>query len=308
MRWLHTSLAVARDHLARTAPARAARVGHAAAPVPTAPEPPVQPAPRGSCMQRFELKYWVPMAAAERVVRYARPYMELDPFCVASPDHSQWNSSLYLDTPRFDLYQQHMERAPDRIKLRVRAYGQPAQGLAFFEIKRKVNQIIVKDRAAVPVDRVRSVLDGTYDELPTPPRDRDNLGAFLYWQTVHRARPRVLVRCQREAWASPEPLEEVRLTFDRGICFQPVNEATLEGDPTRFAPIDGIEQHEHQGGPFVLVELKFNGVAPLWTRALIGQLEMFREGYSKYCAAVTSLLEEASYERSLWDSAGLGDR
>ena len=259
-------------------------------------------------MQRFELKYWVPVAAVDRVVRYAQPYMQLDRFCVSSPNRSQWNVSLYLDSPRFDLYRQHMEKAPDRLKLRVRTYGQPAHGLAFFEIKRKVNRIIVKDRAAVAVEEVRSVIDGTYDQLPTQAKYRDTLGQFLYWQLIYRARPRLLVRCQREAWASPEPLEEVRLTFDREVCFQPVAEATLEGDPGRWVPIDGIAQHEHVGGPFVLVELKFNGFAPLWTRSLIDQLEMYREGYSKYCSAVTSILEEGRYERSLWDSAGLGDR
>jgi hypothetical protein len=168
--------------------------------------------------------------------------------------------------------------------------------------------VIIKKRAAVSLAEVGPLLDGTWDELPRckSESDRKNLESFLYYQTVTHARPYVLVRAWRESYCTPDPIEDVRMTFDRRICYQPARGATLHSDPERWIPLDGNMQHGRQG-THTLVELKFPGVMPPWMRELVERLEMFRVSYSKYVAAVTHLVD-GEYADGLELDAACGRR
>jgi hypothetical protein len=200
-------------------------------------------------VDRFELKYWVPEALTREVLEYARPYLVLDPFNVKMGLERQYNTTLYLETASLNAYRTHKDQAADRYKLRVRGYGEVPEGVAFFETKRKIKSITVKTRSAVKLDQVAPLLDGTYDALPEKlsPDERRNLENFLYLKTMTDARPCVLVRAHRESYCTPDPREDVRLTFDREICFQPARGASLHGDPRGWIPIDGEAQHGHRG-------------------------------------------------------------
>jgi hypothetical protein len=259
-------------------------------------------------IDRYELKYWVPTALTQEVLEFARPYLVLDPHNARRGLERQHNTTLYLETARLDAYQTHVDSAADRYKLRVRAYGEVPEGLAFFETKRKLNAITVKTRAAVAMADVAPLLDGTFDDLPASLSDaeRRHLGSFLYLKTVTDARPCVLVRAHREAYSAPDPREDVRLTFDRDICFQPARGATLHGDPRAWIPIDGHEQHGLYGA-HTMIELKFPRLAPAWMGSLVDRLDLWRVGYSKYIAAVQSLLDRPLLDAMAWDLAGEGD-
>jgi VTC domain len=277
--------------------------GPAAAPI----VPPILDLPARE-IDRYELKYWVPTALTSEVLDFARPYLVLDPFNVRLGLERQYNTTLYLETPRLDSYWTHIDAAADRYKLRVRAYGEVPEGLAFFETKRKMNAITVKTRTAVAMSDVAPLLDGTYDALPTrlQPDERRHLEHFLYRRTMTDARPCVLVRAHRESYCTPDPREDVRLTFDREICFQPARGASLFGDPRAWVPIDGEEQHGKHGA-HTMIELKFPRLAPLWMGRLIDRLDMWRVGYSKYIAAVQSLLDKPMLDAVAWDLAGEND-
>ena len=254
---------------------------------------------------RFELKYWVPEELVPQVVSYASPYLVLDPHGVKGADRQQCNTSLYMETRNLDLFRAHVDSYADRYKIRVRAYGDPPSGLAFFELKRKVDNRCVKTRAAVPLKDMKGLLDGSYTTLPAilSPLDRRHLEAFLYALTVTQAAPYLLVRAYRESYCSRDRLEDVRLTLDRRIAFQPALGPDLVGDPDAWSPINGERQHGRRG-PQVLIELKFPGVAPFWMRKLVDQLELERVAYSKYVSSVRTLLEEPDLDSSLWGAAG----
>ncbi len=259
-------------------------------------------------VDRYELKYWVPTALTSAVIDFARPYLVLDPFNVRMGLERQFNTTLYLETPRLDAYWSHVDAAADRYKLRVRGYGEVPEGLAFFETKRKINSITVKTRTAVAMSDVAPLLDGTYDALPArlAPDERRHLENFLYRRTMTDARPCVLVRAHRESYCTPDLREDVRLTFDREICFQPARGTSLHGDPRAWVPIDGEAQHGHRGA-HTMIELKFPRLAPLWMSRLIDRLDMWRVGYSKYIAAVQSLLDGPMLDAVAWDLAGEND-
>jgi hypothetical protein len=259
-------------------------------------------------VDRFELKYWVPTHMCHEVLEYARPYLVLDPFNVKMGLERQYNTTLYLETKSLNSYRTHVDSATDRYKLRVRGYGEVPEGKAFFETKRKIKSITVKTRTAVNMDQVAPLLEGTYDALPEKltAEGRRNLENFLYLMTMTDARPCVLVRAHRESYCTPDPREDVRLTFDRQVCFQQAHGPSLHGDPKGWIPIDGEEQHGLRGA-HTMIELKFPRIAPLWMGRLIERLDMWRVGYSKYIAAVQSLLDRSTIDAMAWDFAGETD-
>ena len=262
---------------------------------------------------RFEMKYWLSPEEAADVVRRAGSYVTPDRLAMAGAPYrggevpvGQCINSLYLETRDFTFFRQHVEAALDRFKLRVRAYGDPPAGTAFFETKRKVKQVTVKGRAGVPIELVPSLLDGSWDQLPSlGSSSRQALGNFLYLQTVYQAAPLLLVRFYREAFTSLNPADDIRVTFDRGICAQGALGASFAFDPRAWIPIDGEPQHGRLG-PQVLLELKFPRIAPFWMRQIVERLEMRRIAYSKYVSAARCLFERRQLDDPLLDAVPVG--
>jgi hypothetical protein len=258
-------------------------------PAPAAPAPAPVPDAIKAQFERYELKYWVPESLARAVEEWARPFVVRDP--VGGGDGVQRNTSLYLDTPDHEFLDLHVEKAPDRFKLRVRRYGDPPSSPAFFEIKRKVKRVIAKRRALVAPEHVRGLLDGSTMALPPLKRasDQPHLEAFLYYMMVYRAVPTIYTSCIRTAYMSPDPEEDVRLTVDRNIVCQPATGFDFAPDPKRWVPAGGPEwAPAHEGT--VILELKFRGTAPWWMAELTQALPLDRNGYSKYVAAVWNKL------------------
>ena len=248
---------------------------------------------------RFELKYWVPEPVIKEALEYGKPYLILDPEISKRGLQHQCSTSLYLETADLASFRTHVDGAPDRFKLRVRVYGDPPAGMAFFEIKRKLDSRGVKTRAAVPLENVQAYLEGRYERLPDSmkPSARRNLESFLYAQLSSQAQPFLLVRAFRESYCSVDPREEVRMTFDRRICYQPARGATFDHDPNGWIPINGVEEHGQQG-EHTLIEMKFAKLPPLWMKRVIQQLGLSRVSFSKYCAAVRSHLDQnAEHDR-----------
>ncbi len=227
---------------------------------------------------RIELKYVLDEDSAGAARRFVRPFVSVDP---ATPGGgAQRVTSLYLDTPGGEFHARHLAREADRFKLRVRRYGEDDPAVAFFEIKRKVGRVTDKRRARVAASSVPLLLGGRppvalHDQAP----DVESLRLFLWLKALHHASPRMLVTCRRESYVGPEPVCEARVTFDRDVSFQPVEEATLHGDPGRWrrTPVEG--------GSLVL-ELKYSGAPPWWMAELARRLVARRAAYSKYVAAV----------------------
>lgn len=235
--------------------------------------------------ERFEYKYWVTEPIAAELLRIATPFLRRDGLATGG----QRNTSLYLDSPDLDFFRSHTESSPDRLKLRVRAYGDPPAGSAFFEIKRKVKAVSLKRRAVVPMDAVASLL-GAPGVGPAPPlqlrsaQEEATLSHFLYLMAVHQAEPRALLTCRREAFSGTEAEDGVRLTLDRDICYQSTSAPSLHGDPRAWIPLCGMGTYQPDAA--VLVEVKFRGLAPLWLEELIARLSLCACAYSKYVSAM----------------------
>ncbi|MBM4779622.1 MAG: VTC domain-containing protein, partial [Archangiaceae bacterium] len=83
--------------------------------------------------ERFEYKFWAPREYVESSLKVLDGFMEQDAVALRA-GATQVNTSLYFDSRHFTFLNQHVSGAPDRIKLRVRYYGEAPRGECFFEI------------------------------------------------------------------------------------------------------------------------------------------------------------------------------
>ena len=112
----------------------------------------------------------------------------------------------------------------------------------------------------------------------------------MFQKSVHRAEPKIFVACHREAFESKMPGEDVRVTIDRELVFQPATGNRFEPNERRWMPLnEGDDARPALGRRRAILELKFDGRAPPWIVDLVRCFDLTREAFSKYTTAVQQL-------------------
>ncbi|MDI9401875.1 MAG: VTC domain-containing protein [Limisphaerales bacterium] len=233
--------------------------------------------------QRFELKYLVSEKIAAGIRAYVSSYLELDEFAAGKPNNSYPVHSLYLDTDDLRLYWGTINGTKNRFKLRLRFYNESSP--IFFEIKRRLNYCILKQRAAVKREHVQDVLEGNISPEFFIKKDSKTLQAaqnFFYLTKTMQARPKVHISYLREAWVTPEN-NSIRLTLDRDVSAERELVPKLKPDRRRSTQTM-LARH-------VILELKFTGRYPYWFRELVQVFGLMQSGAAKYCEGVVALGE-----------------
>jgi hypothetical protein len=225
--------------------------------------------------QRHELKYYLPEELYPQLLRFIRPYMTLDPYLRRDDAKSYLVRSLYLDTDDLRSYYEKLAGTYHREKFRVRAYDQECSAV-FLEIKRKYNNIIIKDRASVRFDELPSILDryGGYwlNGGAIKVKNDNTVARFLSLISVLQLRPMLLITYEREAYVSLFD-GTARLTLDRNIRYLPGRSYELFYSGRDWFSV------KH---PCIL-ELKFNRVLPFFFKNIIKRLNLWAQAISKYC-------------------------
>jgi SPX domain protein involved in polyphosphate accumulation len=243
---------------------------------------------------RFELKYIIDEPCARGVRDFIKPHLVHDRF--ARPE-MQWAYpiySIYLDNPSLDLYTATICGHKNRFKLRARYYDDNINHPIFLEIKRRVNDVILKDRAPIKRTSLVRLLRGATprrEDLsdPNDPEGYATLYEFCRLAGALRATGRTIVAYTREAWNAADN-DEVRVTFDRKIAgswfddARPIAEALRVDRPWVFPPIDEDRNREP-----VVLELKFTGCYPIWMEELVRSFDLYRTCMAKYVNCVMAM-------------------
>lgn len=234
---------------------------------------------------RFEQKYIIDEALAVQVRDFVCSYLELDENGVGKPHYSYPVHSLYLDSDDLKLYWSTINGDKNRFKLRLRFYNNNPDTPVFFEIKRRMNNCIMKERGGVRRDAVGWLLGG---HLPDPAhlvsRDPNQLGAlqrFCHLLQHYHAKPKVHISYLREAYV-PHDDNSARVTMDREVLCDPEMTSRLS---TR------MEQPISVWGKDVVLELKFTNRFPEWFRELVRVFGLRQCGAAKYVDGVALLGE-----------------
>src|ERR1041384_8320422 len=115
--------------------------------------------------QRFELKYLISEETALLARDFVQSYLEMDEFSVGRADYSYPVHSLYLDSDDLTLYWRTVNGDKNRFKLRLRYYSLSPDAPVFFEIKRRMNNCILKQRGGVRHESLPILLRGYLPEM-----------------------------------------------------------------------------------------------------------------------------------------------
>src|SRR2546427_8535657 len=111
--------------------------------------------------QRFELKYIIKEGIARAVRDFVSSYLEIDEYGATQANFSYPVHSLYLDSDRLSLYQSTINGDKNRYKLRLRFYDNRPDAPVYFEIKRRMNNTIAKQRG----DRKSTRLNSSHSQI-----------------------------------------------------------------------------------------------------------------------------------------------
>lgn len=240
-------------------------------------------------LQRWELKYAIPEEHALAVREFVRSYLELDEYGAKRADLSYTIHNLYLDSDWLGIYWGTINGDKNRYKLRLRFYEDSPHAPVFFEIKRRMNEAIIKQRGGVKRSAVEAVLAGhlpAQSELVSgDPRQLLALQRFVELTNAHSARPIAHVRYDREAWISVQD-NSVRVTMDRNVLISPEFIA-------RFT--DQLDDPISVFGRLVILELKFTGRFPDWFKELVRIFNLRQGSASKYADGIARKGENFFY-------------
>jgi hypothetical protein len=241
---------------------------------------------------RFELKYVIDEALVRPLRQFASSYLVPDEHARADRNWEYDVHSLYLDSPSLVLCRSTMQGLKNRFKLRIRFYDHQPENPVFFEIKRRVSDVILKQRARVHRRAANRLLSGDWpqgsDMATGSDQDFGALQRFCSLRDLLRAEGKVFVSYIREAYVTASD-NSVRVTFDRAIRATPFRggiELPLSEEPL-YPAIGGI-----------VLELKFTDRFPNWMRQMAETFDLERCSMAKYVACV----QEAARHPLRWQA------
>jgi len=227
---------------------------------------------------RFELKYLITESEAAAIDHYIRPFLPPDRYSKLQRGGMYPIVSLYLDSPDLHLCRETLTGVKNRFKLRIRSYTDEPEYPRFFEIKRRINRVIVKSRARVMDRDVPVLLSGR--SLPPQGYSTDEaaLNQFqLYMSSIH-AGPMVLIRYMRQAFENTSE-NRVRVTFDRQLCYKVTREPQVRLGGSGW-------QHNAVTLGHVILEIKFTGRYPEWLARMAAHFNLEQRSISKYATSI----------------------
>ena len=209
-------------------------------------------------------------------------YIDVDEYSVGKPNLSYPVHSLYLDSRDLSTYWDTINGNKNRFKLRIRYYDDAPGSPVFFEIKRRMDHCILKQRGGVRKEVVPRLLAG-YQPDPAHMLSRAEkqyvaIQRFHYLMQQLQATPKVHIAYLREAYVSAN--DSFRVTLDREVCAEANLEGTIKTQMTNPA-------RSFQG--VVILELKFTDRFPNWYRDLVRVVNVMQCGAAKYVESIQGI-------------------
>ncbi len=214
-----------------------------------------------------EFKFMVARSLAPEIREWARGCLQPDPNASGETQDTYRITSLYFDTPTFDVF--HRRGSFGRSKYRIRQYGQSE--VAFLERKLKTRGLVSKRRSAVLINDLPA--------LTAPQIQRLWQGYWFHRRLLARKlSPVCQIRYDRMARVAMTQYGPIRMTID---------------DNLRAVPISGITFTPEQGelllADHVILELKFRLEMPLLFKQLVEQFALNFSTISKYRLGVAGV-------------------
>jgi len=209
----------------------------------------------------YEVKFLLTEDQVREVVARVTGKLALDPYADPTMGNAYLTTSVYTDTPAFDVF--YRTEGYNRDKFRVRRYG--VTGPVFVERKTKNGEKVRKHRSKIDAKEV--------PDLAAPSLNGEWAGEWFHSQLLEqRLAPVCRVAYERVAYLGTADGGTVRLTFDRNIRGVVAREWKLE-PVGNVAPL--VPTH-------VVTEFKFRTAMPALFRGIVADLGLTPAPFSKY--------------------------
>jgi hypothetical protein len=215
----------------------------------------------------YELKFLVDRSAAAEIESWARERMMIDPHGHQHRNGAYTTTTLYCDTPHFDVFL----KSPSyrRRKFRLRRYGDCFE--AYLERKTKTGQRVRKRRTSIPLGEL-AFLEGAVST-------EDWEGHWFHRRILLKGLgPSCALSYDRTAFGKPAEEGTMRLTLDRHIF-------SLRTGSWEFPnPGKGLPALRNQA----ILELKYQTVLPTLFKEVLEVFGLQPSAHSKYRSALQS--------------------
>lgn len=209
----------------------------------------------------FEVKFLLSEDQVRDVVARVGSALALDPYADPTMGNAYLTTSIYTDTPAFDVF--YRTEGYDRDKFRVRRYGM--SGPVFVERKTKNGEKVRKHRSKIDAKEV--------PDLAAPALNGEWAGEWFHSQLLEKhLAPVCRVAYERVAYLGKTEGGTVRLTFDRNI--RGVLASQWELLPVGAVPPLLTDR--------VVCEFKFRTAMPALFRGIVADLALTPSPFSKY--------------------------
>lgn len=248
--------------------------------------PPVEkPDFRFNDIERHEAKYIIPARIVPAVRKFIQPFCGKDSYCTGDPP-SYVVTTMQLDNTLGDLWRAKERKVINRVKLRIRTYGEACDGPVFLEIKRKINGVIAKSRASLP-DRDVNLRDAIWGNNAWSFRNERETRSYLDFIRLSKTidvRPTVFIRYRRESYVGLAE-EYARVTLDSQMQYRPARGWAWPPAGSRWRSFDTTTGLNTAYSGYIL-ELKSGDSQPTWMAELIERFNLVRSGFCKYAVAM----------------------
>jgi hypothetical protein len=214
-----------------------------------------------------EMKFLVSPPIADQIRDWVRAKLAPDPNAAGEARDTYRITSLYFDTPRFDVF--HRKGSFGRSKYRIRRYG--ASEVAFLERKLRTRGLLAKRRSLVKLDEL--------DRLTGFEPDRDWVG---YWFHRRLQKRELAPICQisylRTARVAMTKYGPIRVTLDNDLRAQSVAGLAFGDQPGELILPN-----------WIILEMKFRYEMPALFKNLAEEFALTARPFSKYRLGVASL-------------------
>ncbi|MGY8658964.1 MAG: polyphosphate polymerase domain-containing protein [Verrucomicrobiales bacterium] len=233
-------------------------------------------------LNRIEYKYLISLDDMEQIQKDLDDRLAVD--SLASEDGCYPIVTEYFETPDRECFWEKERRLASRRKIRVRIYGCEGGKIpptGFIEIKHKHFGFGAKRRLFLPVEEAIEFANGNYEILKTVKLDCSRTQRMIIkelFDLIERRNfgPAIQLRYDRKALMTPDG--QFRITFDtRLMCRSEL--LSLEADDQRF-------EHYIVPPDRSIFEVKSIGPVPFWFREYVGEKNLVRRSFSKFCTAM----------------------
>lgn len=240
-------------------------------------------------LDRYELKYRIPVSLIEPITEYANQYCEMDYYSQISPGGFYIINSLYLDSINHYMMRRPQGAEFDYSSFRIRSYGLEPKPPFFLESKQKSKDFCKKRRSKVTIENLSDLFHNPSSITAFDPYADKNMRDFLEKVETFGLEPMILTQYRRRAWLSRHD-DYARITIDRDLRYMEERNYNVIPDESRMSHYDHQDTFEDLStSRYAILELKCERKIPLWMVEIVRMFETTWDPFSKFQTGMMEL-------------------